>query len=145
MTSMVDLTHETIPVAELLTQVQSREAGAVVLFLGTTREFTGTRQTATLFYECYETMARAKLSELEAEVRRRWPVTDCAIVHRLGEVPLGESSVAIAVSSPHRQDAFEAGKWLIDSLKEVVPIWKREVWADGTSQWVHPGMEVPPQ
>jgi molybdopterin synthase catalytic subunit len=84
-------------------------------------------------------MAQKKLAELEAEARQRWPLTGCAIVHRVGHVDLGAASVAIAVSSPHRQAAFAAGQWLIDTLKKVVPIWKKENWADGTSQWVHPG------
>jgi molybdopterin synthase catalytic subunit len=65
---------------------------------------------------------------------------ECVIVHRLGHLELGEASVAIAVSTPHRRDSFEAGQWLIDRLKEVVPIWKKENWADGTSEWVHPGI-----
>ena len=69
---------------------------------------------------------------------RRWPLRRVCIVHRIGALELGEASVAIAVSAPHRQAAFEAGKWLIDTIKEVVPIWKKENWADGTSQWVHP-------
>ena len=69
----------------------------------------------------------------------RWPLVECAIVHRLGHVELGEASVAIAVSSAHRDVAFAAGKWLIDTLKVVVPIWKKENWADGTTEWVHPG------
>ena len=85
-------------------------------------------------------MAEKKLVELEAEARRRWPLTGCSIVHRLGHLELGEASIAIAVSSPHRHDAFAAGQWLIDTIKEVVPIWKRENWADGTSEWVHPGL-----
>ncbi len=85
-------------------------------------------------------MARAKLHELEAEARRRWSLVECALVHRLGRLRPGETSVAIAVSSAHRQDALEAGKWLIDTLKEVVPIWKQENGADGSSQWVHPGV-----
>jgi molybdopterin synthase catalytic subunit len=63
------------------------------------------------------------------------------VVHRVGPVPLGEASVAVAVSSPHREAAFAAGKWLIDTLKQVVPIWKKEYWTDGTSQWVHPGLD----
>ena len=83
-------------------------------------------------------MAKLKLAELEAEARGRWPILDCAIVHRLGRVEIGEASVAIAVSSAHRQAAFEAGQWLIDTLKRVVPIWKCEHWADGTTEWVHP-------
>ena len=88
----------------------------------------------------YPEMAEKKMAELEAEARRRWPVIECGIVHRLGRVGLGEASVAIAVSTPHRRDAFDAGQWLIDTLKEVVPIWKKENWADGTTEWVHPGV-----
>ena len=86
-------------------------------------------------------MAHRRLSELEAEARQRWPVIECIVVHRLGRVPIGEASVAIAVSTPHRRDAFAACQWLIDSLKRDVPIWKREQWADGTTEWVHPGMD----
>jgi molybdopterin synthase catalytic subunit len=85
-------------------------------------------------------MARRELEELETEARCRWPLIQCALVHRLGQMLPGEASVAVAVSSPHRQQAFEAGKWLIDTLKAVVPIWKRENWTDGTYEWVHPGM-----
>ena len=138
---MIALTTQPIDTAALLAQVASHAAGAVVLFLGTTRETTAGRRTQSLDYECYPEMAERNLAELEAEARRRWPLTGCAIVHRLGHLELGEASIAIAVSSPHRQQAFEAGKWLIDTIKEVVPIWKQENWADGTSEWVHPGME----
>lgn len=136
---MVELTQSPIDTAALLARVSSTAAGAVVLFVGTTREFTADRRTASLDYECLPEMARQKLGELEAEARERWPLVECAIVHRLGHVELGEASVAIAVSSPHRDAAFAAGKWLIDTLKVVVPIWKKENWADGTSEWVHPG------
>ena len=136
---MIEITHAEIETGALLRAVESNLAGAVVLFLGTTREMTGDRRTQSLVYEAYETMARQKMAELADEARRRWPLTGCAIVHRLGKLEICEASVAIAVSSPHRQDAFEAGQWLIDTLKEVVPIWKQENWADGTSEWVHPG------
>jgi molybdopterin synthase catalytic subunit len=135
---MIRLTKQPIDTAAILAEVTSHEAGAVVLFLGTTREFTKGRQTASLDYECYPEMAEKKLAELEAEARRRWPIVGCSIVHRLGHLELGEASIAIAVSSPHRADAFAAGQWLIDTIKEVVPIWKQENWADGTSEWVHP-------
>jgi molybdopterin synthase catalytic subunit len=137
---MIALTNQPIESGTLLAQVSSPAAGAVVLFLGTTREITGERRTTSLDYECYPEMAERKLAELEAEARRRWPLTGCAIVHRLGHLELGEASIAIAVSSPHREQAFQAGKWLIDTIKEVVPIWKQENWADGTSEWVHPGI-----
>lgn len=135
---MVELTHSVIDVSDVLDRVQSTSAGAVLLFLGTTREFTQGKQTSTLDYEAYDEMALQKMSELEARACERWDLVACCIVHRLGNVPLGEASVAIAVSSPHRAQAFEAGRWLIDTLKQEVPIWKREHWSDGTSEWVHP-------
>jgi molybdopterin synthase catalytic subunit len=136
---MIELSDKKIDLSAVIARVQSHAAGAVVLFLGTTREITDGRQTTALDYECYPEMAKRKLAELETEARQRWPILDCAIVHRIGRVEIGEASVAIAVSSAHRQPAFEAGQWLIDTLKEVVPIWKCEHWADGATQWVHPG------
>lgn len=136
---MISLTHDPINYEALTESVRSSSAGAVVLFLGTVREMTAGRQTVALDYEGFPEMATAKLEELEAEVRSKWPVEGIGIVHRLGRLELGEISVAAAVSSPHRGDAFEAGKYLIDRLKVVVPIWKQENWADGTTEWVHPG------
>ena len=79
-------------------------------------------------------------SALPDEACSRWPVIKAGIEHRLGHMGLGDISVAVAVSCPHRKDAFEAGRFLIDRLKEVVPIWKQENWEDGTKEWVHPGM-----
>jgi molybdopterin synthase catalytic subunit len=139
---MIELTETPIDTAALLNQARHAEAGAVVLFLGTTREFTAGRQTVVLSYEAYREMAERRLAELEAEARQRWPVLECCITHRLGLVPPTEVSVAIVVSTPHRADAFAAGQWLIDSLKKDVPIWKREQWADGGAEWVHPGVEA---
>lgn len=138
---MIRLTNAPIDAAALLAEVSSPRAGAAVLFLGTTRQWTHGRQTKWLEYECYAEMAGQKLAELEAEARRRWELVGCAIVHRLGRVELAEASVAVAVSSPHRRAAFEAGQWLIDTLKQVVPIWKQEHWADGSTEWVHPGVD----
>jgi molybdopterin synthase catalytic subunit len=140
MLAMIQLTNAPIDPDTVLSSVASRDAGAVVLFLGTTREFTRGRRTLSLDYECYPEMAEKMLAELEAQARERWPLTGCSIVHRLGHLELGEASIAIAVSSPHRAVAFEAGQWLIDTIKQVVPIWKQENWADGTSEWVHPGI-----
>ena len=137
---MIQLNHEPIDSNQVLASVQSPHAGAVVLFLGTTREFTASRQTESLDYESYGEMAASKLQELEEQARQQWALTEVTIVHRLGHLEIGEASVAIAVSAPHRKDAFTAGQWLIDTLKEIVPIWKKENWADGTSEWVHPGM-----
>lgn len=138
--NVIQLTHQQIDTAALVQRASHQNAGAIVLFLGTTRELTDGRQTVALDYEAYNEMAERKLAELEAEARRRWPVIECILVHRLGRVPPAEASVAIAVSTPHRGDAFAAGQWLIDSLKRDVPIWKREEWADGTTEWVHPGV-----
>lgn len=138
---MVELTYNEIDYTALTESVRSPQAGAVVLFLGTVREMTGGRKTVALDYEAYGPMAEAKLKELEAEARDKWPVEEVSLVHRLGHLELGEVSVAVAVSCPHRQDAFEAGKWLIDTLKVRVPIWKKENWSDGTTEWVHPGVE----
>ena len=135
---MIQLTHDPIDVNSLLEAAQRPEAGAVVLFLGITREFTDERQTVELDYEAYEAMAGQELAKLETTARQRWPLVECAIVHRLGRVPLSEASVAIVASAPHRRDAFAAAQWLIDTLKERVPIWKRERWADGATEWVHP-------
>ena len=135
---MVELTHEPIDTSRLLERVASPAAGAVVLFLGVTRGVTDERGTDSLDYECYPEMALRKLKELVEQARQRWPLEGCAVVHRLGHLEVQEASVAVAVSSPHRKAAFEAGQWLIDTLKEVVPIWKKENWSDGQTEWVHP-------
>ena len=135
---MIELFSDPIDVAALLNRVQSSAAGAVVLFLGTTREMTAGRRTDSLDYECYPEMAKRKLAELEVEARRRWPITECCVVHRLGNLKPGDISVAVAVSTPHRDDAFAAAWWLIDTIKTEVPIWKRENWSDGAADWVHP-------
>jgi molybdopterin synthase catalytic subunit len=139
---MISLTRDPIDYAAVTEQVRSAAAGAVVLFLGTAREMTAGRRTASLEYEAYAEMAQHKLEELEREARRQWPLVEAAVVHRLGHLELGEISVAVAVSSPHRAASFEAARWIMDRIKEVVPIWKKENWADGTSEWVHPGLEA---
>ncbi len=141
---MIAITTDPIDPAALTEHVRSPLAGAVCLFLGTVRELTGAKRTAALEYEAYPEMARRKLGELVDEARGRWPLVEAAIVHRVGPLALGEIAVAVAVSSPHRAEAFEACQWLMDTIKQVVPIWKRERWADGTEEWVHPGLDRPP-
>jgi molybdopterin synthase catalytic subunit len=136
---MIQITHQTIDTQQVLHHVRSSHAGAVVMFLGTAREFTEGRRSLSLDYECYPEMAATQLQALEDEARQRWRLVATCIVHRVGRVELGEVSVAIAVSAAHRQAAFEAGQWLIDRLKQVVPIWKQERFADGTVVWAHPG------
>jgi molybdopterin synthase catalytic subunit len=137
---MIEITESPIDHAAVTERVRSNAAGAVCTFLGTVREMTGSRRTIALAYEAYPEMALRKLAELETEARRRWPVIEVGLVHRIGRLDLGEVSVVVAVSCPHRHEAFEACRWLIDTLKDVVPIWKKENWADGSEEWVHPGL-----
>ena len=134
---MFRLTHDAIDYHALTDAVRAPNCGAVVLFLGTVRDLTGEQVTVFLDYDAYAPMAEKKLAEIEAEVRRRWPVGDVAMAHRLGRLGVGEVSVAVAVSCPHRDQAFDAGRFAIDTLKEIVPIWKKENAPDGTGEWVH--------
>jgi molybdopterin synthase catalytic subunit len=135
---MIRLITEPIDYHALTEQVRRPHCGAVVTFLGTVRDLTGDQVTVALDYQAYPAMAEKKLAEIEQETRTRWPVGELAMVHRLGHLDVGEVSVAVAVSCPHRAEAFEACRYAIDRLKELVPIWKRENWADGRTDWVHP-------
>lgn len=139
--AMVELTRDIIEAGSLTDRVRSHEAGAVVVFLGTVREFTSGKQTVSLEYEAYPEMASRKMNELEQEARNQWPIVQSLIVHRVGRLALGDVSVGIAVSCPHRREAFEACQFMIDRIKEVVPIWKCEHWANGETEWVHPGLD----
>ncbi len=139
---MIEITHLPIETDKVLASVQSDQSGASVLFVGTTRQFTGDKETLKLDYECYEPMAIKKMQQLCDQARIRWPVTECSIVHRVGTIELGEASIVVAVSTPHRLASFEAAQWIVDTLKQQVPIWKREYWADGTQEWVHPDQAV---
>jgi molybdopterin synthase catalytic subunit len=135
---VIRLQAETIDYTAMTEAVRTASCGGVVLFLGTVREMTAGRQTVALDYEAYPSMAEKQMQLVEQEVRERWPVGDLAMIHRLGHLELGDISVAVAVSCPHRGQAFEACRHAIDRLKEIVPIWKRENWSDGTTEWVHP-------
>ena len=135
---MIHLTRIPIDFHALTEQVRRNDCGAVVAFLGTVRDLTGERVTVALDYEAYPAMAEKKMAEIEADTRRRWPVGAIVMEHRLGRLEVGEVSVAVAVSCPHRGDAFDACRHAIDRLKELAPIWKKENWADGTIEWVHP-------
>ncbi|GAB6166361.1 molybdenum cofactor biosynthesis protein MoaE [Thermostilla marina] len=134
----IELTHEKLEEQAVLDSVRSNLAGAIVVFVGTTRELTGDRRTVSLDYEAFEELAVSELNRLGCEAEKKWHLTGCRIVHRLGNVPVEESSIVIAASAPHRRNAFEAVAWLIDEIKKTVPIWKRERYADGTEEWVHP-------
>ena len=135
---MIRLTTDPIDYHALTEQVRRHDCGAVVTFLGTVRDLTGDRVTVALDYEAYPGMAEKKMAEIETDTRARWPVGEMAMAHRLGRLDVGEVSVAVAVSCPHRAQAFEACRYAIDRLKEIVPIWKQEHGADGKTEWVHP-------
>jgi molybdopterin synthase catalytic subunit len=131
------LTREVIDVSAVLEAVQDPGAGAVALFLGTVRDNDDGAGVESIEYEAYGPMAEKQLALIEEELRRKWPATKgVCIVHRAGKLTIGEVSVAIAVSSPHRADAFEACRYVIEAIKHDVPIWKREKMADGTAVWV---------
>ncbi len=136
---LILLTENPIDVPAVLAHVQAPGAGAIDVFIGTVRDNTQQKHVVRLEYEAYAPMAVKKMEELAAEARRRWPVEALALVHRVGLLAIGEAAVVIAVATPHRAEAFEACRWLIDTLKDVVPIWKKEVFDDG-DVWVaaHP-------
>jgi molybdopterin synthase catalytic subunit len=134
----IQLVDETIDVSTVVKQAHRADCGAVLLFLGTTREWTGTARTTQLEYEAYREMAILELNRLANQALDSFEVKRIAITHRLGVVPLSEASIAIAVSSPHRKAAFLAGEWLIDRLKEDVPIWKKDFAGNGAASWIHP-------
>lgn len=135
---LVEITHAPIAVDKLLALVTTPLCGAQVLFVGTTRQWTGQTETLSLEYQAYEGMARELLVSLESEARRRWPIEEVAMVHRLGQVDIGQASVAVAVGAAHRDAAFAAARWLIDEIKLQVPIWKRESQPNDQQHWVHP-------
>lgn len=135
---MFKITGEVIDTQSVIRAVEADDAGAIVHFLGTVRNNTSGRRTLYLEYEAYAPMAEKKMAEIGHEIREKWGLDRVAMIHRVGRVEIGEVSVAVAVASPHRSDGFEACKYAMDRLKQVVPIWKREVWEDGAEEWVKP-------
>ena len=131
----IEITHEPLDPESITARVRKPANGAVVTFLGTTRDHTGERAVLFLEYEAYEPMARDKLSEIADEIRVRWDVEDVAIGHRLGRLEIEDISLVVAVASPHRRDAFEACQYSVDRIKEVVPIWKKEHF-EGGEVWI---------
>jgi molybdopterin synthase catalytic subunit len=132
----VELSAAPLPIAEASAWVVRPDCGATVTFTGTARDHAeGRPGVHRLEYEAYEGPAVERLRALAVEARRRWPVLGrVALLHRTGEVALGDAAVVVAVSAPHRGDAFEAARFAIDELKRTVPIWKREAW-DGGESW----------
>jgi molybdopterin synthase catalytic subunit len=132
-----------IDLAALDRAVRDPRAGAVVTFVGTTRNENAGRRVRRLEYEAFASMATKEMRRLAVEATRRWGLRKVAVAHRIGVVPVGEASVAIAVASGHRGEAFEACRWLIDRLKEIVPIWKKEHYRGG-ELWIGAQQGGPP-
>jgi molybdopterin synthase catalytic subunit len=130
-----EITDKAIDIGASARRVCSPECGATVTLDGYVRRFTAGRETLYLVYEAYEPMAIREMSRLGEAARQKFQVANLGIVHRVGRLEIGETSVVIAVASPHRKAAFEACEWLIRELKRTVPIWKKEVYADG-ERWV---------
>lgn len=129
---MFEIVEGQIDAASLIAAAQRPDCGAISVFLGTTRvDESDEASVEYLEYEAYRPMADRKLAEIGAEIEEKWDVRHVAIVHRIGRVDPGEASVAIVVASPRRGPAFEASRYAIERIKEIVPIWKREVWSDG--------------
>ena len=133
---MAELTHARIDSGALVAAAARPECGAVLVFLGTTRNHHDGRSVVRLEYEAYERMALEALARIEREACGRFAIASCAIVHRLGEVPPAEASVAVVVAAAHRAPVFDACRWAMDELKRAVPIWKKERFADGGEEWV---------
>jgi molybdopterin synthase catalytic subunit len=133
--TMISLTAEPIILDDLLAAVTDPQAGAICIFLGTTRNHNEGRQVEELEYEAYAGMAEKELAGIADEARKRWAIAKVAVIHRTGIVPIGCASVVIAVSAAHRGPAFEAARFTIDRLKEVVPIWKKEHF-EGGAVWI---------
>lgn len=138
-TSLVSLTESVIDEAQVRSSLTDESAGAIVLFVGTTRRWTRGRETLWLEYQAHPALALAELHRLRESALARWNLSGCILRHRLGPVEIGAASVVVGVSSPHRRQAFAAAEWLMEAIKRSVPIWKREHWSDGESAWLHPG------
>ncbi|XP_070542279.1 molybdopterin synthase catalytic subunit-like [Ptychodera flava] len=131
----VHITTDKLSVEDITQKVTSPSAGAISVFMGTTRDNFDGKTVIRLEYECYTQMAEKEMKKLCQQIREKWSVKNIAFVHRIGVVPVTEASVIIAVSSAHRREALEAVQYGIDTLKSTVPIWKKEVYADGSTNW----------
>ena len=135
---MFKITSEEIELGDVIRAVKAGDAGAIVHFLGVVRNNTEGREVSYLEYEAYPPMAEKKMAEIAQEIHEKWGLDRVAMIHRVGRLEIGEVSVAVAVASPHRKEAFEACHYAMNRLKQIVPIWKREVWVDGEEEWVKP-------
>ncbi|XP_077989221.1 molybdopterin synthase catalytic subunit-like [Glandiceps talaboti] len=131
----VEITPENLSVEDITKKVTSPTAGAISVFIGTTRDNCDGKKVTKLEYEAYKPMAEKEILKICQQIRVKWDVENIAVVHRIGVVPVTEASVIIAISSAHRKEALEAVHYSIDTLKTTVPIWKKEVYADGSNNW----------
>ncbi len=136
-----EIVIEPIEIQSVIDKVIQREAGAVTTFIGTVRELTHGRKTLFLIYEAYESMAVNKLEQIGKEIEERWQGSKVAITHRVGRLEITDVAVVIAVSTPHRADAYEANRYAIERIKEIVPIWKKEHWENG-EKWLGNQLET---
>ena len=132
---LIEITAGPLSPEPFLQHVRRDDSGAVALFLGVVRDNNLGRRVLYLEYDAYPEMAERKLREVAEEALARWPITDVAIAHRTGRLEIGETSLLVAVSSPHRHDAFAACHHIVNRIKEIVPIWKKEVW-EGGEAWI---------
>jgi molybdopterin synthase catalytic subunit len=132
---LIALSEEPLDSAAIGRRIRKNSDGALILFEGVVRESSRRKTVRALVYEAYGAMALRQMEQLSETARSKWPITDVAIVHRLGDLAVGEVSVVIAVSAPHRGEAFDACEWVIDELKKTVPIWKKEIYTDGEA-WI---------
>ena len=132
---MIEITPDKIDVQKIINAAESRDCGAVTVFLGTVRDFSRGKDIERLEYDAYPEMASKMIQRIVDEIKEKWDVRKVAISHRTGVLDIGEVAVVIAVATPHRKDSFEACQYTIDRLKEIVPIWKKEVAEDG-AVWI---------
>ena len=130
------ISQKPIDPTKALASVMDDDAGGIVLFVGTVRNQTDGRRVKGLEYQVYRKMAQREIAKLEEEIRRRWQVKSITLVHREGKLKVGDVSVVVAVSAPHRGEAFEAARYAIDRIKDSLPIWKREKFKGGRYAWV---------
>ncbi|RXI98287.1 molybdenum cofactor biosynthesis protein MoaE [Anaerobacillus alkaliphilus] len=137
------ITDEVISIQEVVDKVVHPNAGAINTFIGTVRELTKGKKTIYLKYDAYVSMAEKKLAQIGDEIQERWPNALVAITHRIGRLDITDIAVVIAVSTPHRADSYDASRYAIERIKEIVPIWKKEHWEDG-EEWMGDQLEKTP-
>ncbi|GAE25713.1 molybdenum cofactor biosynthesis protein MoaE [Halalkalibacter wakoensis JCM 9140] len=143
MNQLFDIQDTPLSIQEVVDKVTRRDCGAISTFIGTVRELTHGKKTLKLEYQAYKPMAIKMLEQIGQEVQEKWPGSTIAITHRVGTLDISEIAVIIAVSTPHRKAAYEANEYAMERIKQIVPIWKKEFWEDGT-KWIGDQLEQTP-